>query len=102
MSGSMPTGAFILLSLLSLTGLNRTRAVPVGCDHGIIAWRLVAKEGTLVTYAGVTHRVGANGALEILADSSVEVIRVGARTHRLPSVAIPDAFGVVTLRLPAR
>jgi hypothetical protein len=91
------------LSLLSPNGLSRGgRPMRIDCDHGIVAYRVVAQEGTLVTYAGITHRIDSSGAIELLVDDGAEAIRVGARTYPLPLFGKADAFGVVTVRLPAR
>jgi hypothetical protein len=91
------------LSFVSLNGVQReARAVSFQCDGGIVAYRVVAKEGTPITYAGTTYRVDRSGAIELLVDDAAEVIRVGAKTYPLPMFGQPDQFGVVTVRLPAR
>ena len=97
----MTPGAVALLGLLSLAGLNRDRAVRVECERGVIAYRFETQAGTLITYGGVTHRVGSTGTLELLANRNAGVIRIGTRSYSLPLMGKPDEFGVLVVRLPA-
>jgi hypothetical protein len=96
--------AIALAAFLSFTGLfaRGSREVRIECDHGVVAYRVEAKEGTIIEYAGKKHRIDGSGAIELVVDHDARIIRVGAQTLPLPLFGQADPFGVVTFRATDR
>lgn len=93
--------ALVWIALTATSAAAREPLPIVTCNSGPVAYRVHARPGTVVEYAGSRYTIGASGRIELIASPRARTLRVGKATLSLSGARAEDAQGTAEIGLEA-